>query len=228
MRAKYYTRLFGQTYIRKSFALLLVVLVSIVLIIILGIKRISPVIKVACSTNAKSVALKITNETVKEMLSDVEYESLVKFTYNNEGKIVGINANIIEMNKLSSGIAYKVQEKLNNLDDIEIRIPIAKLIGLNIFSGYGPKIKLKLVPYGNTLAEFKTEFISEGINQTKHTIYIDISSTVNIIIPFNAGNVTNVTRVTVAETVIVGDIPNTYYNIEGLTNASELGLLDAM
>ena len=228
MRAKYYTRLFGQTYIRKSFALFLCVIPICILVIYLAVKRISPVIKIACTSSAKSVALKVTNETVKEMLSETDYEELVKLTYNNEGKIVGINANIIEMNKLSTGIAYKVQEKLSNLEDLEIRIPVAKLIGLNIFSGYGPKVKIKLVPYGNTLAEFKTEFVSEGINQTKHTIYVDISSTVNVIVPFNVGAVSSVTRVTVAETVIVGDIPTTYYNIEGLTNASEVGILDAM
>ena len=228
MRVKYYTRLFGQTYIRRSCALFLIVIVIGVLIVFFALKRISPVVKVACSSSAKSVALRVTNETVKEMLEEVDYDSLVKLTYNNEGEIVGINANIIEMNKLSSGIAYKVQEKLSNLEDVEIKIPIAKLIGLNMFSGYGPKIKLKLVPYGNTLAEFKTEFVSEGINQTKHTIYIDISSTVNVIVPFNVGAVSSVTRVTVAETVIVGDIPNTYYNIEGLTNAAETGVLDSI
>lgn len=194
----------------------------------LFVKRISPVITVACSSSAKSAALRVTNETVKEMLTDVDYESLVKITYNSEGKIVGINANIIEMNKLSSGIAYKVQEKLSNLEDMEIKIPIAKLMGMNVFSGYGPKIKLRMVPYGNTLAEFKTEFVSEGINQTKHTIYIDISSTVNVIVPFNIGAVSSVTRVTVAETVIVGDIPETYYNIEGLRDASEIGIIDTM
>lgn len=228
MRAKYYIRLFGQTYIRRSFAFLLITISSVFLIMFLAVKGVSPAIKVACSSSAKSVALRVTNETVKEMLNDIEYDSLVEVSYNNDGKIVGINANIIEMNKLSSGIAYKVQERLSNLEDVEIKIPIAKLIGLNIFSGYGPKIKLKLVPYGNTLAEFKTEFVSEGINQTRHTIYIDIASTVNIIVPFNIGAVSSETRVTVAETVIVGDIPNTYYNIEGVKDAAEQGILDTM
>ena len=132
------------------------------------------------------------------------------------------------MNRLSSEIASAIQDKLTNLDDITIKIPVAKLLGLNIFSGYGPKIKIKLVPYGNTLAEFNTEFVSEGINQTRHTIYIDIASTVNVIIPFNVGAVTSVTRVTVAETVIVGDIPQTYYNIEGIKDAAEAGVLDSM
>lgn len=228
MRVKYYTKLFGQMYIRRSFALFIIIIFICISITFLALKKVTPVIKVACSSTAKSIALKVTNETVKELLSKVEYDTLVNLVYNDSGKIVGINANIIEMNKLSTGIAYKVQEKLSNMEDAEVRIPIAKLMGINLFSGYGPKLKLKIVPYGNTQAEFRTEFVSEGINQTKHTIYIDISSTVNVIVPFNVGAVSSNTRVTVAETVIVGDIPATYYNIEGLNDASELGILDAM
>lgn len=228
MRVKYYLKLFGQTYIRRSFAFFLIILILAVIMGIVMLKRITPSIKVACESRAKSVALGITNETVKEILKEAEHESLVNLTYNTEGKIVGINADIVEMNRLSSEIASAIQDKLTNLDDITIKIPVAKLLGLNIFSGYGPKIKIKLVPYGNTLAEFNTEFVSEGINQTRHTIYIDIASTVNVIIPFNVGAVTSVTRVTVAETVIVGDIPQTYYNIEGIKDASEAGILDSM
>ena len=228
MRVKYYLKLFGQTYIRRSFAFFLIILILAVIMGIVMLKRITPSVKVACESRAKSVALGITNETVKEILKESEHESLVNLTYNTEGKIVGINADIVEMNRLSSEIASAIQDKLTNLDDITIKIPVAKLLGLNIFSGYGPKIKIKLVPYGNTLAEFNTEFVSEGINQTRHTIYIDIASTVNVIIPFNVGAVTSVTRVTVAETVIVGDIPQTYYNIEGIKDASETGILDSM
>ena len=228
MRVKYYLKLFGQTYIRRSFAFFLIILILAVIMGIVMLKRITPSIKVACESRAKSVALGITNETVKEILKEAEHESLVNLTYNTEGKIVGINADIVEMNRLSSEIASAIQDKLTNLDDITIKIPVAKLLGLNIFSGYGPKIKIKLVPYGNTLAEFNTEFVSEGINQTRHTIYIDIASTVNVIIPFNVGAVTSVTRVTVAETVIVGDIPQTYYNIEGVKDAAETGILDSM
>lgn len=228
MRVKYYLKLFGQTYIRRSFAFFLIILILAVIMGIVMLKRITPSIKVACESRAKSVALGITNETVKEILKEAEHESLVNLTYNTEGKIVGINADIVEMNRLSSEIASAIQDKLTNLDDITIKIPVAKLLGLNIFSGYGPKIKIKLVPYGNTLAEFNTEFVSEGINQTRHTIYIDIASTVNVIIPFNVGAVTSVTRVTVAETVIVGDIPQTYYNIEGIKDAAEAGVLDSM
>jgi len=228
MRLKYYTRLFGQMYIRRSFALILLFILVVTMGIICSIKSITPVIEVACQSKAKAVALQITEETVKEFLSNVKYDSLINLTYNNDGKIVGIHANIIEMNKLSSGIAYKIQERLTNLEKVDVDIPLARLVGANVFAGYGPSIKVKIVPFGNIVADFKTDFESVGINQTRHTIYIDIASTVTIVAPFNIDSVTAKSTVTVAETVIVGDIPETYYNIEGLNDAANMGILDTM
>lgn len=228
MRLKYYTRLFGQMYVRKSFVLILSFMLVLSIVAMRCLKSIMPVIEVACQSKAKAIALQITEETVKEFLNNVEYDSLIKFTYNNEGKIVGINANIIQMNKLSSGIASKIQERLSNLEKVDVEIPFARLIGVNVFSGYGPSVKVKVVPFGNIVTDFKTDFVSEGINQTRHTIYIDIASTVTIIAPFNVDSVTATSTITVAETVIVGDIPDTYYNIEDLTDAANMGVLDSM
>lgn len=228
MRLKYYTKLFGQMYVRKSFVLILFFLLVVSIVAMCCLKSIMPVIEVACQSKAKAIALQITEETVKEFLNNVEYDSLIKFTYNNEGKIVGINANIIQMNKLSSGIASKIQERLSNLEKVDVEIPFARLIGVNLFSGYGPSIRVKVVPFGNIVTDFKTDFVSEGINQTRHTIYIDIASTVTIIAPFNVDSVTATSTITVAETVIVGDIPDTYYNIEDLNDAANMGILDSM
>lgn len=228
MRLKYYIKLFEQMNVRRSFALIFSLIMIIIIIAIYCIKSITPVIEIACQSKAKAVALQITEETVKEFLNNVEYDSLINLTYDNNGKIVGINANIIQMNKLSSGIAYKIQERLTNIERVNVEIPLARILGANIFAGYGPSIKIKIVPFGNIVADFKTDFISEGINQTRHTIYIDIKSTVTIVAPFNIDSVTATSTVTVAETVIVGDIPETYYNIEGLTDAAEMGILDAM
>lgn len=146
----------------------------------------------------------------------------------NLGKIIAINANIIELNKLSSEIAYKIQDKLNNLDKVSVKVPIGRIMGLNIFSGYGPDIDIKLVPMGNIATKFDTQFSSQGINQTKHTIYMNIQSTITVIAPFIGGSVNCNSTVTVAETIIVGDIPDTYYNIEGLENAAESGIIDTM
>ena len=92
MRVKYYLKLFGQTYIRRSFAFFLIILILAVIMGIVMLKRITPSIKVACESRAKSVALGITNETVKEILKEAEHESLVNLTYNTEGGITKCNS----------------------------------------------------------------------------------------------------------------------------------------
>jgi len=226
MRPKYYMRLFGQMSVKKTFALFVVIVVMVILSSIYIVKGLSPTIKVACKSRAKAIGIQVTEQTVRELIENVEYESLMNITYNEQGKIIAINANIIELNKLSSGISYRVQEELNNLDRISVEIPAGQLIGLNIFSGFGPSINIKLVPLGNIETKFETSFVSQGINQTKHTIYMNIQSIITVVAPFIESSVVCNSTVTIAETIIIGDIPDTYYNIEGLEEATQSGVLD--
>lgn len=226
MRPKYYRRLFGQMNAKKPFVLFFVIISIVVFLSIYLSKNITPTIKVACINRAKAIGLQITEETVKEFIENVEYSSLMNKVYNEQGDIIAINANIIELNKLSSGISYSIQEKLNDLDKVFVKIPIGGLIGLNVFAGYGPDIALKLVPMGNIQTKFNTTFSSQGINQTKHTIYMNIQSIITVVAPFIGESVECNSTVTIAETIIVGDIPETYYNIEGVQDASQTGLLD--
>ncbi len=226
MRPKYYIRLFGQMNARKPFVLFLIAIILIIISSIYFFNNLTPMITVACESRAKALGVQITEETVNEFIKNVEYESLMHITYNEQGKIIAINANIIELNKLSSEISYKIQEKLNNLDKVSVKIPIGRMMGLNVFSGYGPDVDIKLMPMGNIETRFDTEFASEGINQTKHTIYMNIQSIITVVAPFIGGSVKCNSTVTIAETIIIGDIPETYYNIEGLEGAAESGIID--
>lgn len=228
MRPKYYIRLFGQMNGKKSFVLFVVAILLIIISSVYLLNSITPAIEIACQSRAKAIGVQITEETVNEFIQNVEYETLMHITYNDQGKIIAISANIIELNKLSSQISYRIQEKLNNLDKVSVQIPITSMIGLNVFSGYGPDISIKLLPMGNIETKFETKFASEGINQTKHTIYMNILSSITVVAPFIGSSVECNSTVTIAETIIVGDIPDTYYNIEGLEEAAESGIIDTM
>ena len=228
MRPKYYIRLFGQMNAKMPFVLFVIAIFLIVISSIYLLNSITPAIKIACESRAKAIGIQITEETVNEFIQNVEYETLMHITYNDQGKIIAISANIIELNKLCSQISYKIQEKLNNLDKVSVKIPITSMMRVNMFSGYGPDISIKLLPMGNIETEFDTKFASEGINQTKHTIYMNITINITVVAPFIGSSVECNSTVTIAETIIVGDIPSTYYNIEGLQDASEMGALDAM
>lgn len=226
MRPKYYIRLFGQMNSKKTFVLFAIIIFVVMISSIYFLKNLTPTIKVACESRAKALGIQITEETVKEFIENVEYESLMNITYNEQGKIIAIHANIIELNKLSSEISYNIQEKLNNLDKVSVKIPVTSMSGINILAGYGPNIHIRLVPMGNIETKFDTEFVSQGINQTKHTIYMNIQSIITVVAPFIGTNVKCSSTVTIAETIIIGDIPDTYYNIEGIEGATESGIMD--
>lgn len=216
MRVKYYKRLFGQMSYKKPFVFIIIFSIFITLLYSYFINQVGPLIKTLCDTRAKAIALKVTNETIKEYMTDLTYENLMQIKTGENGKITGLSADTLEMNKLSVKISYGIQEKLMNIEDIEIVVPIGKLLGWSIFSGYGPKINVKMTPTGNVTTDFKTEFKSEGINQTRHRIYIAIKTSVRMVTPFVSDTVTFEENLTVAETVIVGDTPATYYNLNGI------------
>lgn len=219
MRYKFYKLAIGQMKNKKLIALFALIMVLVSYVVFNINKEIIPVIKTICESRAQASALTISSEVIEEHMADFKYDKLMELNYNESGKLSTISANVSEMNKLSAEIVKQIQERLLNSGDIMVEIPIGKLLGWSIFSGFGPKINIKLVPAGNVEADFKTEFTSQGINQTKHTIYINIITSVSIIAPFTSEAIVSNSTLTVAETVIVGDIPNTYLLMDNMKSA---------
>lgn len=228
MRAKYYYRLFGQGRLKRAFAFFLIFFGLFIFVYFYFIYQVSPTIKTLSDTRAKAIALKATNEAVMERIESIEYENLIKVTTNSNGMITSLNADVIEMNKLSTEITTDIQKKLLTMEDADIQIPLGRFLGLSVFSGYGPKITVKAIPTGNVSVDFKTEFKSEGINQTRHRIYLEIKTSVRMVAPFISGVVPFETNMTVAETVVVGDIPDSYYNLEGIESMDKLDTTEFM
>lgn len=214
MRYKFYKLAIGQMKNKKLIALFTIAFVLISYLAFNIKKEIIPAIKTICESRAQAIALTVSSEVIEEHMTEFKYDKLMDLNYGENGKITTISANISEMNRLSATIVKEIQGRLLNSGDILVEIPIGKLFGWSIFSGFGPKINIKLIPTGNVEADFKTEFLSQGINQTKHTVYIEINTAVNIIAPFTSDAIASNSTVTVAETVIVGDIPNTYFSVK--------------
>ena len=222
MRPKYYYRLFGQMQVKRAFALLLILTGLLIMIYILFVNKLSPTIITLLDSNANAIALKATNEAVMEKIEEIEYDNLIHVKSDDSGVIKGLNADVIAMNKLSAEIATDIQQKLLDIVDTEIRIPLGEFFGMSLFSGYGPKITIKAIPTGNVSVDFKTEFRAEGINQTRHRIYLEIKTEVKMVAPFMSDTVPFETNITVAETVIVGDIPQTYYNLQSTDKLEDI------
>ncbi|MBR4110186.1 MAG: sporulation protein YunB [Clostridia bacterium] len=179
---------------------------------------IEPSIMALCQIRATSIGVSISSTAVKEVMNDIEYKDLVTLERDNNGKIIALQAKVIEMNQLSSQIATKMQELYSQINDAYVKIPIGNFTGNTLLAGRGPNIIVRIIPAGTVSTDFKTEFISTGINQTRHRIYLEIVSKVRVVAPLTTKTIEVVNNVNVAETVLVGDVPNSFYNLEGVDN----------
>mgnify|MGYP001784667819 FL=1 len=98
--------------------------------------------------------------------------------------------------------------------------------GLKILSGRGPGIKIRISSVGDVATDLRSEFVSQGINQTLHRVYLQVDTSVNILTPFDNIEKEISNQVLLMENVILGEIPSTYYNLEGLNNGDELEVIE--
>lgn len=132
-----------------------------------------------------------------------------------------VKANILTIDLLTSDIASLIQEDLDSVSNIEVPIAIGSFTGIKMLSGLGPNVKIKISSSGNVETDLRSEFIEEGINQTIHRIYLQINCNVNILTPIKSLESSISNQVLLAENVIIGQIPGTYYNFEGIENVQE-------
>lgn len=220
MRFKYYVRTLRQMELKKLFVFFAIFLILLILIIYVLNKNIEPVIKDMSESSVKSMALKVTNAAVYKNIENVKYETLVNMEKDKNGKVSSIGANVMEMNKLSNKVTSDIQEGLEKEENRYIFFPIGSFFRNSIFAGQGPKIKVKVILVGDVNAEFKSYFESAGINQVRHRIVLRLGIDLKVLAPFYVDTNEYVNEVVIAETIIVSDTPNSYYNINGVEGLS--------
>lgn len=226
MRLKYYIRSIKKIRFKKAFTLALLIILFLFFILIYMYKAAVPMIITLCESSAKSIALEVTNKAVYENIQNTKYENLINLKQDNSGKIIAMNANVMELNRLSTSISSNVSERLQNITTKHVKIPLTSIFNLNLFSGYGPKIPLNIIPTGSVTSKFSSEFEQAGINQIRHRIFLNITTRVRLIAPFYISSQEYTNEITVAETIIVGDVPNSYYNITGIDNLGKKDTLN--
>lgn len=205
---------------------ILVIVVIAVLVAIVIIKAIEPVINKQSIVVAKSIATKISNEQATAVMANYKYQDLCSIEKDENGNIKMIKSNIIPVNEIISDIAVRIQDELNKTQDGEVFIRLGTLTGSKLLSGRGPKVNFKIVTIGNVETDLKSEFSSAGINQTLHRIYLQVKCKVIVLTPFSSIEEEITNQVLLAEAVIVGNIPNTYYNLEGINNNNVLDIIE--
>lgn len=228
MRLKYYMITLRQMNLKKSFVFLAILSIFIISIFTMLYKNVKPALEFLCNANAKSIALKSTEKVVNQYIGTINYEDLVNIQKNKDGTVQSINANVITMNKLASDIVANIQTELESRHFGNITVPIGSIMGTKFFGGYGPKIKIKTITTGSISVEFKSSFDSAGVNQTRHRIVAQITTYARTISPIRTDTQEYVNDLTVAETIIIGNVPSTYYNITGIEDLGKKEVLDIL
>ena len=200
--------------------ILIIIIVITVYQVTLG--YIKPVFESLCEDEVKSRATIISNQESTKIMNKYAYEELYTIEKDEAGNVVIIKSNVVPINNMISDLTENIQNRFNELQNTKINIPIGNLFGTYYFSGVGSSIPVKVRISGTLDTEIKSEFIAKGINQTLHRIYVNFECYVRIITPIEnfQKHITN--QVIIAEHVIVGNIPDSYYNLEGMGGVDDV------
>lgn len=198
---------------RISGLVLVVIIIALFSIAIFWLteSHLKPTILTIAEARATFIATQAVNKVINEKVSNtIDPQSLVHVKFDSKGKVVLIQPNTMEFNKLAADTTIKVQDGLRSITEEKIYIPIGQVIGSQLLASYGPKITVTVLPIGTVQVTVVDKFEQAGINQTRHMVYLVATTQVRIVIPLVSKSVEVQTQVPVAEYVIVGEVPNTY------------------
>lgn len=176
-----------------------------------------PIVSQLGSAKASQVGQYVVNEAVNEVISNNENvkTGFMVMEKDSEGKITAVTPDVSLMNTLKSEIAITVSRKINETTNSKIKVPLGNISGISLLSNVGPKITFNLIPYGKTEVDFETTFKEAGINQTRHRVDVKVNLNVALLLSSRAISSSKIeTTVPVSETIIVGDVPTSYTNLE--------------
>ena len=178
----------------------------------------SDTLRQLAETQVKNSSSDLTNDSLTELLqgNDVQYDRIVYFEKDLNGKITAMKTNIMEVNRLKTRILELVNGRILALDTTDLGIPIGSLLFPEVFAGKGFSIPIHILSIRNSDASCRSEFQQAGINQTLHRLLMDVTVDVSILVLGQTESFSVNSEVVVAETVIVGDVPDTFFNSGGI------------
>lgn len=203
--------------IQRVFRLLILVSVAALLVLLMLRSRYRDVICELAETQVKNTTSDLTNDAIAKQIADgvIQYDRIVYFEKDLDGRITALKTNIGEVNHLKTDILNIINDEILALDTSDIGIPVGSLILPEVFSGKGPVIPVHILSIRNSDATFTSDFHQAGINQTLHQLIMEVSVDVSVLILGQTGSFTITSEVVVAETIIVGDVPNTFLQTGG-------------
>lgn len=201
--------------LRRIFAIVLLLTVGLTLLFRL---RLAPMAERLMATQVDNQASDAINAAIAEQIAagEIDYSRMITVEKDAQGNVTALRTNIAEINRLKTSVLQRVDAKLQNLSMEELGVPIGSIVLPELLSGRGPRIPVRVLAVRTSDAVFRSSFTGAGINQTKHSITIDVHVVITILTWTGTQEISVDSAVVAAETVIVGNVPTTYFGMEEL------------
>lgn len=179
--------------------------------------RLWPVVLELAQTQVTNTTSDLINDAISKQITNgnIQYDRLVYFEKDLNGRITALKTNMSEVNRLKTDILNLINDDILAQDTQQLGVPLGSLFFPEFFSGRGPSIPVRILSIRNSDARFQSEFSQAGINQTLQKLQMDVCVDVTIFVLGQTGSFTVDTQMVVAETVIVGDVPDTFLQSGG-------------
>lgn len=197
----------------KKFGILLLICFTIAATCFFALRsKYRLVIRDLAQTSVKNATSDLANDAVAKQIENgnIQYDRIVFFEKDVNGRITALKTNIGEINHLKTDILNIINGKILALDAADIGIPLGSLFLPEFFSGKGPAIPVHILAIRNSDAVFSSNFCQAGINQTLHQLIMEVNVDAAVLVLGETSSFTVSSQIVVAETVIVGDVPNTF------------------
>ena len=178
--------------------------------------RLLPVLEAKASSQAANLMTQAIDIAVDNCLqeNDMSYRDFVTITTDTAGKVTALTSNTVANSRFKRQVVEAVIRQLDTLDSDALNVPLGTLTGQPLLSGAGPSVRVRVDSVGEVTADYTNSFTSAGVNQTLHQICLEVTATVYLFLPGEILPVSVDSTVCVAETVIVGETPETYLNLD--------------
>ena len=203
---------------KRRWRLLVFLIMALAVWAFVGLRsRLWPVVRSLAQTQVINTASDLINDAILEQISrgQIQYDRIVYFEKDLNGRITALKTNMAEVNRLKTETLNIINDQILAEDTQALGVSLGSLILPEFFSGKGPRIPVRILAIRNSDANFESEFTEAGINQTLQKLRMDVILDVTILVLGQTETFTVSSQMVVAETIIVGDVPATYFQTGG-------------
>ncbi len=203
--------------VKRFLIRLSLLLLALLTLLFAARSRYYPVIRSLAETQVKNTASDLINDAIAKQIAQgsIKYDRMVYFEKDLDGRITAMKTNIGEINRLKTDVLNIINDEVLSADESSLGVPLGSLFLPEFFSGKGPGLPVRILAIRNSEADFYSQFTEAGINQTLHQLNMEVFLDVTVLALGATSDFTISSHMVVAETVIVGAVPDTFLKTGG-------------